>query len=537
MKYIFIAGASDIGKALIESINKKKNKIIYTYNKSKLKNNKSVQSYQLDLNNRDEIDEFTTNKSLQNWDQLTLLPATQKPIGLFTHNKASDWANSIDLNFTNQMYLLNKLLPLRNKKKIKSIILWAGGGTNNPVKNYSAYTVSKIAQIKMAELINHEIRDIKVSIIGPGFVKTKIHNETLENKQNEHYDETIRRLKESNVPISKVVSCFKRLVQAEKNIYGGRNISAEFDDWGSINFEEALKQDENISKLRRDLNEFKISDLNIDEEKIINFLEKNKIFQNNKSQVYKIFKRLLNIKFLTNFKKNKKINEILGIKIKFPLISFGNTSSANLFDLDELLILNFYKDKKNIYKKVCDIGGNIGLHSLILSKLGYEVDYFEPDNKHHLVATKIFKNNKVKPKINKLAVSNYCGTATFSRIEGNSTGSYINNKKNGYGKILNYKVKTISGKKLRNKYDLIKIDAEGSEVDILSTFSKKNFKSTDFLIEISSLKNRDEIWKLIKKYKLKAYTQKNYWKKVSKIENLPINYKEGTVFLSEKNKF
>ena len=537
MKYIFIAGASDIGEEIINSLSKSKNKIIYTYRNSKLKKNHNINAHKLDIADRDEIKNFVKNKDLKNWDQLTVLPATQKPIGLFNKNDPEEWVSSIDLNFTNQMYLVRKLLPLRNKKKIKSIIFWAGGGTNNSTKNYSAYTVSKIAQIKMAELLNHEINDIKVSIIGPGFVRTKIHNETLASINNEHYIETKRRLKEDFNPISRVVKCFNKIIESEKKIYGGRNISAEFDKWDDSSLDEILKLDDDIFKLRRDFNDFQITDINIDVENVIHFFENNKNFQNNKSQVYKVFKRLLCLKFLKYFEKNKKIEEILGLKINFPLISFGNTSSANLFDLDELLIFNFYKRKKNIYKNVCDIGGNIGLHSLILSKLGYKVDYFEPDNKHFLKAKEIFKKNNAKIKTNKVAISNYTGFATFSRIEANSTGSYINNKKNGYGKILKYKVKTINSKQLRNKYDLIKIDAEGSEVDILMGFKKSDFKSTDFLIEISSDTNKTAIWNLMQKFKLKIYSQKNFWKKVNKIENLPKNYKEGTVLISEKNTF
>ena len=135
MKYIFIAGASDIGKALINSLNKNYNKIIYTYRKSKLKNNNLI-SYKLDITNKREINNFIKNKSLKNWDNLTILPATQKPIGSFTENDPEEWMSSVDLNFTYQMYLLRKLLPLRNKKKTKSIILWDGGGTNNSFKNY-----------------------------------------------------------------------------------------------------------------------------------------------------------------------------------------------------------------------------------------------------------------------------------------------------------------------------------------------------------------------------------------------------------------
>ena len=66
MKYIFISGASDIGKALINSLNKNHNKIIYTYRKSKLKNNNDLISYKLDITNKNEINNFIKNKSFIN---------------------------------------------------------------------------------------------------------------------------------------------------------------------------------------------------------------------------------------------------------------------------------------------------------------------------------------------------------------------------------------------------------------------------------------------------------------------------------------
>ena len=50
----------------------------------------------------------------------------------------------------------------------------AGGGTNNPFTNYSAYCVSKIALIKMCELIDDEYKNLNVFIIGPGLLKPKL---------------------------------------------------------------------------------------------------------------------------------------------------------------------------------------------------------------------------------------------------------------------------------------------------------------------------------------------------------------------------
>ena len=131
----------------------------------------------------------------------------------------------------------------------------------------------------MAELLDHEIKDIKISIIGPGFVKTKIHNETLESINNDHYAETKRRLKEDFNPISKVVKCFNKVIASNKKIYGGRNISAEFDKWNTHSLDEILKYDQDIFKLRRDFNDFQVADIDINVNNVIDFLKKIKIFK------------------------------------------------------------------------------------------------------------------------------------------------------------------------------------------------------------------------------------------------------------------
>ena len=59
----------------------------------------------------------------------------------------------------------------------------AGGGTNNPFTNYSAYCVSKIALFKMCELLDDEYKNINTFIIGPGFTKTKTHKKLLKQEK------------------------------------------------------------------------------------------------------------------------------------------------------------------------------------------------------------------------------------------------------------------------------------------------------------------------------------------------------------------
>ena len=315
MKYIIISGSSDIGNSIINNLANNENEIIYTYNSKKIKNLKKVKGYKLDISSRNNIKEFAKNDELKNWDCLVILPATQNPIGLFVESNGDEWAESVDLNFTNQMFIIRELIPKRSKKdKVKSIILWAGPGTNNAPKYYSAYIISKVAQIKMTELLDEEFNDIKFSIIGPGWVKTKIHEQTLKAKKlsRENYQVTIERIKKNKFNLMKdVVGCFNKIISLDKKTVGGRNFSVEFDQWKSNKFVQILNTDKNIYKLRRDFNDFKFSDLNFDVTKILDVIYQNKNFQNPGSLVYKTFKRLLNFKFTLDF-----LRYVFGIILK-----------------------------------------------------------------------------------------------------------------------------------------------------------------------------------------------------------------------------
>ncbi len=532
-KTIIISGSSDIGTALSKKISTN-NKIISTYNNSvpKFKRN-NITFLKLNIENINEIDEFVKNKVLHNWDNLIILPASQLPIGLPDEVDPKKWLNSININFTNQIYLLLKLLAKRSKKKDKRIILWSGTGSNNAPKYYSAYTVSKIALTKITEIFDAELNDCILSVIGPGWVKTKIHNETLKNKvySRENYFNTKYHLKHNIFnSIKSVTDCVLAIMKLPKESIGGRNISVQFDNWRNKKFNNFLKSDTNIYKLRRDFNNFTENDMSFSLDSMLEFFYINKKLQNPKSLVYQNFKKILKIKIQKNFFKSKII--FLGIDIAFPYIEMGNINSTHLFGIDELFLFKFYEKNKTKYKSVCDIGANIGLHSIILDKLGYNVTSFEPDPRHAVIAKNNFKINGSKINLINKAVSNRSGQSVFTRILGNTTGSFLGNKKtDAYGKLKKFKVDVENGKKIAGKFDLYKIDAEGSEIDILKCFKKSELKKSDFVMEISTEKNARELWKSFKH--LKIFSQKNSWKRVTKLENVPTSHLEGSIIISE----
>jgi hypothetical protein len=112
--------------------------------------------------------------------------------------------------------------------------------------------------------------------------------------------------------------------------------------------------------------------------------------------------------------------------LQFPYFKMGATDSISLFDLDELIIFSFYWTNRHRYRRVLDIGANIGLHSIVLSKCGFEVQAYEPDPKHFEILEKnLAINGCTEVTAFNRAVSNNAGTAEFVRVLGNTTGSHI----------------------------------------------------------------------------------------------------------------
>jgi len=188
------------------------------------------------------------------WDVLVLSAGTQEPIGRFDKINFFDWEKSLKVNFINQLKILHFMMPSRKKsKKLPLVIFFAGGGTNNATLNYSAYTISKIASIKFCELLDAEIKDTRFTILGPGWVKTKIHKQTLKEKKNsgKNYYRTIKHFKnEDFYPMKKVIKCCDWLIKSNRRLISGRNFSAVNDPWESARIIKINKNSNNF-KLRR----------------------------------------------------------------------------------------------------------------------------------------------------------------------------------------------------------------------------------------------------------------------------------------------
>ncbi len=257
---IILSISSDIGFALACDWLKKGYNVSGTYRnyseKCKELEMMGIEITRCDLDDPNSIQESIDYfKNKENWDVLVLAAGTQDPVSAFKDCQFDDWEKSIISNFTGQLRFLHGVLFNRNiqKERVPSVIFFAGGGTNNATVNYSSYTISKIASIKMCELLDAEIKDTAFTILGPGWVKTKIHKSTINAKENagKNYNKTIEMFESDNFfPMTEVTACCEWIINSKKELVGGRNFSAVHDPWKS---DEINKIAENIDnyKLRR----------------------------------------------------------------------------------------------------------------------------------------------------------------------------------------------------------------------------------------------------------------------------------------------
>lgn len=222
----------------------------------------------------------------------------------------------------------------------------------------------------------------------------------------------------------------------------------------------------------------------------------------------------------------------------FPYYRMGAVDSLNLFDFDELIILSFYWLNRNRYRRVADIGANIGLHSIILEKCGFEVYSYEPDPQHFEILQKNLKLNKCSGiEVFNSAVSSRAGEVEFVRVLGNTTGSYLAGSKPPQylsGDLEKFLVRVESIKPIIGWADLLKIDVEGHEKEILLNTSYQDWQASDAIVEVGNGKNAESIFDYFNKIGVNLFAQKTNWQLVEKLEQMPTSYKDGSLFITLK---
>jgi short-subunit dehydrogenase len=259
---IILSISSDIGLELAIRYIKDGYRVVGTYRKSgsiaKFKSNPGIELIACDIHEKKDILNLVQTFRQKGiiWDIFISCVGNLLPVGPFFSTDFQKWSTSVSLNSIAQLEVLHALHPYRTSK-MSHVVFFAGGGVNKSVRDISAYTAGKILLIKMCEYLDTENKDMNFFIVGPGWVKTKIHQPILDNKiySKEKYKETKEFMDNKNgTKHDDIYEYIQWLIAGGKIISGGRNFSVVHDPWRTNArklLSKKLKADINMYKLRR----------------------------------------------------------------------------------------------------------------------------------------------------------------------------------------------------------------------------------------------------------------------------------------------
>jgi FkbM family methyltransferase len=221
---------------------------------------------------------------------------------------------------------------------------------------------------------------------------------------------------------------------------------------------------------------------------------------------------------------------------RFPYTRMGAIDSLDLFGLDELIIFAFYWVNKARYKRVADLGTNIGLHTITMARCGYDVRCYEPDPETFaLLQANLERNAITGVDARKAAVSVEDGTAEFVRLHGNRTGSHLAGaKSNPYGDLERFAVTVEAFGPIAAWADLMKIDVEGHEAALILATDADTWQATDAMMEIGTPENATAVFDHLRAMGVNMFAQKTGWSAVTERADMPESYRDGSLFVTVK---
>lgn len=225
--------------------------------------------------------------------------------------------------------------------------------------------------------------------------------------------------------------------------------------------------------------------------------------------------------------------------ISTPCYSFGSgpIDAFNLIGIDELIIFAFYIRNRARYHAVADIGANVGLHTIVMSRCGWEVTSYEPDPLHlELMAAHLADNFVKQDRVVPVAVSSSVGVRDFVRVLGNTTGSHLKGAKDSaYGLLEEFAVNVVPIGDVMKSAELVKMDVEGEEANIICATDLNDWRDTDMMLEVGNEKNAQLIFEHLSSIGVNSFSQKTGWKRVVSESELPVTYREGSLFISRRD--
>lgn len=153
-----------------------------------------------------------------------------EPYAPIFESEFSEWKKVFETNVFGAFLMMKYVLPQMRENQSGKIINFSGGGDG--LEGFSAYSASKVAIVRLTEIIAKEVKPfgIDINVIAPGPVNTKLFSEMF-------FSETFLRSKKApptTGDMKKPVELALFLASDKSNGLSGKFLSANWDNWSEI---------------------------------------------------------------------------------------------------------------------------------------------------------------------------------------------------------------------------------------------------------------------------------------------------------------
>lgn len=159
------------------------------------------------------------------------------PIGPITTADPEAWLDAIRINLFGSFLVARQACTRFKKIGGGRLSLFSGGGAATPFPNYTAYACSKIGVVRLTETLAREMapHNIEVNCVAPGFVATRLHEQTLaageELAGKDFLAYTKDQMEKGGVPAAMGATAAAFLISDAAKGITGRFVAAPYDDW------------------------------------------------------------------------------------------------------------------------------------------------------------------------------------------------------------------------------------------------------------------------------------------------------------------
>jgi 3-oxoacyl-[acyl-carrier protein] reductase len=190
-----------------------------------------------DVSNWQSVQEMV-NHAVQEFGSIHVLvnnAGVQGPIGPLVEDDVERWTQTVQVNLIGAFLCCKAVLPIMMRQCWGRIINLSGGGATGPRPNFSAYSASKAAVVRLTETLAEEVKshNIQVNAIAPGAVNTRMLDEVLAAGEAAGGEWAVaqQRKAQGGTPAELAAELVLFLASDASGGLTGKLISAPHDDW------------------------------------------------------------------------------------------------------------------------------------------------------------------------------------------------------------------------------------------------------------------------------------------------------------------